>query len=292
MANVKVRSGIVRNAVGVPMTGKPAQLINATTLATIGAPVNTDVNGRYTFAGLDETVRYSVSVAFGGGSNQVHVNSPISPDLDDAYINVSLRSAPGATVAFGGPVSVGGTLSLTAGLTVGGALNVTGNATVNGVISTDGDMVVNGIVNAEGLSVGGGAFIVGGGGAVTATAPATFGDVGASQLGITAGGQIRLPINTMATPPIASATDLDTGIRLPGSNQGMLVANGQEIARFWMNGAVTQFASYATQTYIGSQILMGGTQAATSVAGVVRAFAVRDGSGNILGWTPIYGAVN
>lgn len=198
MANVKTRSGIVRNAVGTPMTSKPAQLINATTGALVGATSPTDVNGRYTFAGLDETVRYSVSVAFGGGSSQVHVNSPISPDLDDAYINISLRSAPGAVVAFGGPVSLGGPLAVTGNISASGTVSgttggsfgevVAGNATLSGNLSVDGGSTLNGTV------------LLG-----AASAPA---------------------------PALAFVGDPDTGIGNPVANQFQIMTGNVEVALF------------------------------------------------------------
>jgi hypothetical protein len=96
---------------------------------------------------------------------------------------------------------------------------------------------------------------------------------------------------TMALPELACLTDPNTGLAFAGSDLMSLVANGQEIARIWQNGANTQFASYANQTYIANQLWLGGSQAATSVSGVVRAYRVYDGSGNSLGWIPIYGAV-
>jgi hypothetical protein len=142
MANVKKRSGVVRNAVGAILAGKTATLKNHAT----GLPITsnaTDENGRYTFAGLDETIRYEVSVAFGSGSSQVHVNSPISPDLDDAYVNSSLRTAPAATVAFGGPVSIVGPLTV----------NVLNATTINGTTVNAGDLNVSGIASIPTLHV-------------------------------------------------------------------------------------------------------------------------------------------
>ena len=96
MANVKVRAGSVRNVAGAPLVGKTATLKNHATDAPMAAGT-TDGTGAYSFTGIDETIRTRVEVAFGGGSAQMHVNAPISPDLDHAYVNSSLRSAAGAT---------------------------------------------------------------------------------------------------------------------------------------------------------------------------------------------------
>ena len=145
MANVKVRSGVVRNAVGAILAGKSTVLKNHDTGATIGSPGTTDPNGRYTFANLPEEVRYQVEVAFGGGSSQMHVNAPISPDLDHAYVNYSLRTAPAATVAFGGAVSIIGALSapslaLTGALT---ALSVSASTMYAAEMSVSGALMAD-----------------------------------------------------------------------------------------------------------------------------------------------------
>jgi hypothetical protein len=278
VANVKVIGGSVVNTAGVPLPSKTVTLKNDDTNTTL-TTTTTNADGEWEFPPRDETVRYRAEAAFGGSSSQVVVRKPASAEFDHLYANLSFRSAAGATVVFGGPVSVGG------------ALTVTGAATITGAITSDSDMIVNGVGNFEALGVAGGAFIVGGDGALIATALATFGDVGVSQLGLTAGGQIRLPINTTATPPITSVTDTNTGLRWPGSDQLQLIANGQEIARVWMNGASTQFASYAAQTLIQNAILIGGAMTtATSVTGVVRKILIQDTSGNFVGWVPVYGA--
>jgi hypothetical protein len=290
MANVKVRSGVIRNAVGAILPNKTATLWNHATGVQIPGSVVTDSADRYTFPNLDETVRYEVRVAFGGGSSQLHVNAPISPDLDHAYINNSLRSAAGATVAFAGPVSTGA-LTVTGTLTATGALNVTGSLNAVVGISTDGNAVAEtGIF--EGLQVAGGALTVASDGQLNMTNTANFGGrVNTNLLAIGNTGQIQLPVNTLATPPIAAALDLNTGLRWPGNDQLQLVANGQEIARAWMNGATTQFASYAAQTFIQNAILIGGAMTtATSVSTVIRKILIQDASGNFIGWVPVYGA--
>ena len=315
--------GYALSTSGTPLVDRVVTLKVADTLATLGSTV-TDAAGRWKFDDISpaEIVRAEISA---GTTPQIAVKSVFSGDAYSLYIREKLGSAPAAifnlpaidniyangvplAVALGpglGPVldsryvstsgdAIVGNLDITGNetisgtLVVGGAITGHGALTVDGGITTDGTLVVNGTGSFETLDVGGGPFIVGPDGALTATALATFGEVGASQLAITAGGQVRLPVNTTATPPIAGALDPNTGLRLPGSDQLQLIANGQEIARAWMNGATTQFASYATQTYIADQLLLGGTQVATAVANVVRVLQVRNAAGTALGYLPIY----
>ena len=125
MANVKNRAGTVRNAAGVALVGKTATLKNHVTDAALAA-ATTDAAGKWAFTGLDETIRHRIEVAFGGGSAQIQVTSPSSPEFDDAYVYGSLRTAAAATVAFGGPVSSGAVTS--SGLVTSTGLTTTGRS--------------------------------------------------------------------------------------------------------------------------------------------------------------------
>ena len=256
------------------LTAAPAAIFNLPPLANLysnGVLLTTALDGRYVNI-TGDTLTGVLTVPFLQATDAlINNNLEVSgtSQLDDTYVS---NLFVGADANIPGTLTVDtivstGTGSIEAG---SGGFATTGNVYGVGFGTFDG-----------GLDVAGGAFQV---------APGT-GAVEASGL-LSAHARILVDGGTLGAPEVASISDPNTGIVWSGSDILQLSANGQEIARAWMNGATTQFASYATQTYIANQLLLGGTQAATGVMGLVRVLQVRDGSGNTLGWIPIYGALN
>lgn len=133
MASVKNRSMVVRDALGNALVSKTATLKRMDTGATVASGA-TDGTGKAGFTGLDETLRYRIETAVGGSSTQVVANEASSPEADDFYVNTSLRTAAGATVAFGGAVSMAAALTVAAGgiaVTAGGISVTAGGVTAN-----------------------------------------------------------------------------------------------------------------------------------------------------------------
>lgn len=286
MANVKNLSGVVVDALGVVLASKTATLKNDGTGATV-ASTTTDANGKWAFAGQDETVRHRVEVAVGGGSTQVFRRSPAGVDLDDAYIYGSLRTAAAATVAFGGVVSIAtGGLTVTAGsvvlpsnsLNVGsGQLQVTGgNVAVSGGILVAGATLQQAIslkvVGAADIGIAfnrndisgwhagvdqsdNDAFSIGPGQAINST----------TGLKITTGGVIVTNVGSTTVPGITRQGDEDTGISITptGTNNVRIIANGATEVTIGA-GAIGFFAAAATtkQTVTGSR---GGNAALASL---------------------------
>lgn len=317
MANVKVRAGSVRNVAGAPLVGKTATLKNHATDAPMAAGT-TDGTGAYSFTGIDETIRTRVEVAFGGGSAQMHVNAPISPDLDHAYVNSSLRSAAGATVAFGGPVSVGGAITIAGTITATNAPLIsrsTSNARVMlidtdaaanekawGINNQDGDVGIQPWNDAESSASGDGLFLIRGTGMAIANAGLTIGGVqrvfantnGVVLTGantntgaLTVTGQVLAAGGSAGTPGYAFVGDENTGLFRNNEGQISMVSNGTIRLSSTTTGADVQggLGVSGAATVGGGLTINGGMNVATGNVGIV-------GQAQINSGLTLYGGLN
>lgn len=255
------------------------------------------------------------TVAIGGAITVPTINGPtvVAGSLNVVGpLNSTAGISTDADIFASGNLQVGGTGNISGALTVVGALTASaGVASVRGTtnirqllvdtnaatnekvwafVNQDGDLTIAPWNDAENTASTDYLMFTRGTG--VALASATFSSAGAELLKIDyAADRVRIGVGTVALPGLTGTTDVDTGITFPGSKAVILSANGGEVARAWLNGANSQFASYATETFIQNRILIGGAMStAASVTGVIRKIEIRDGAGNPVGWVPVYGA--